>query len=233
MDGWTIRGTYSVVVTMGGMGDADGGPAYDAAQLRARVTRPSNVLLLAPALNAWADEVCVDLLTLSSPSRERILWVTFTQSPEDRLDHWRAYAGSQAPVAGGIVAVDSQHRSLDTEPASEVELGDVAIAVEFVSSPGNLTGIGIEVVDFLEEWADADEPIAVCVHSLTPLLQYVDLKQAYKFLHVFTGRITAADAVAHYHMDPTAHDDQTVNTIKSLFDAVVEVGDDGTVTTRG
>lgn len=215
------------------MGDADGDTAYDAAELRARVARASNVLLLAPALNAWADEVCIDLLSLAPPSRERILWVSFTQSPTDRLDRWRAYAGGQTPAAVGIVAVDDRRPSHPERPTGDLTLNGAPIDVEFVSSPGNLTSIGIEVVGFLDAWANSQEPIAVCVHSLTPLLQYVDLKQAYKFLHVFTGRVTAAEAVAHYHMDPTAHDDQTVNTIKSLFDTVVEIEDDGAVTAWG
>lgn len=38
-------------------------------------------------------------------------------------------------------------------------------------------------------------------------------------------RIEAVDGFAHYHMDPTAHDEKALATLRSLFDAVVELKD--------
>jgi hypothetical protein len=63
------------------------------------------------------------------------------------------------------------------------------------------------------------------------MLQYVELETAYEFLHAITGQLYAADARAHFHVDPSAHDSQTVDSITSLFDAVVEL-DDGDPTVR-
>jgi hypothetical protein len=57
------------------------------------------------------------------------------------------------------------------------------------------------------------------------MLQYVDVETAYEFLHTITGQLYAADARAHFHVDPTAHDAETVDAIASLFDAVVTLGD--------
>jgi hypothetical protein len=100
-------------------------------------------------------------------------------------------------------------------------------SLETVSNPGDLTGIGITVSEVLQQWSASDEPIVSCFRSLTSLLQYADLQTAYKFLHVLTGRFETAGVRSHFHLDPGAHDDQTVNTLTSLFDAVVRVGDDG------
>ena len=41
------------------------------------------------------------------------------------------------------------------------------------------------------------------------------------------GGLYAADARAHYHVDPAAHDEMQVAGITSLFDAAVEVREDG------
>jgi hypothetical protein len=57
------------------------------------------------------------------------------------------------------------------------------------------------------------------------MLQYVEVETAYEFLHAITGQLYAADARAHFHIDPTAHDRMTVDSIASLFDAVVEFDD--------
>jgi hypothetical protein len=73
---------------------------------------------------------------------------------------------------------------------------------------------------------EAEGDPVVCVDSLTAMLQYVTVETAYEFLHTITGQLYAADASAHFHIDPTAHDDQTVDSIASLFDAVVTLGGD-------
>jgi hypothetical protein len=57
------------------------------------------------------------------------------------------------------------------------------------------------------------------------MFQYVDVETAYEFLHAITGQLYAAAARAHFHIDPTAHDQQTVDSVASLFDAVVTLGD--------
>jgi hypothetical protein len=69
----------------------------------------------------------------------------------------------------------------------------------------------------------------VLLYSLSTLLMYSNLQTVFRFLHVFTGRIQSADALGVYVIDSTAHDDQTMNTLKQLFDGVIDVeeGDDG------
>jgi hypothetical protein len=92
-----------------------------------------------------------------------------------------------------------------------------------VSTPSDLTGLGITIGEFLSEF---DEPVHICFDSLTSLLQYVDLQTTYEFLHAITGQIYAASARAHFHIDPAAHDEMTVETITSLFDARISLAAD-------
>lgn len=199
--------------------------------LRTQVESSSNVLVLAPTMNPLEDELCVDLLTVEPPLNERVLWVTFTHTADERLDRWLAYVGDVPPAEAGIVAVDDRRRSGADSAVSSAEIGARAVEVRTISSPSDLTRIGIGVVGFLDSWEGSPERVVACVHSLTTLLQYAELKKAYRFLHVLTGRMNEAGALAHYHMDPTAHDDRTLGIVKSLFDAVIEVGTEGTTVT--
>lgn len=92
--------------------------------------------------------------------------------------------------------------------------------------PGNLTKIGVEFAEALNEWRDAPERTMICIHSVTALVQYAEFTQAFKFLHELTNEVEQTNAVAHYHMDPSAHEDKTVGKIKRLFDTVVRVDSD-------
>lgn len=193
------------------------------------VAEAGNVLLLAPALDPAVDEACMRLLTPVPPEAETVLYVTFTNSADDRLSHWRAHANGP-PAGAGVVCVGELARSAGAI-ADGAEAGiNTTVGVETVTDPADLTGIGIAINRFVEKWDDGDRKVVVCFDSLTTLLQYADLERIFRFLHVLTGRFRSTGALAHYHMDPTAHDEGTKNTIKAVFDTVVAVDDDGSLT---
>jgi hypothetical protein len=64
------------------------------------------------------------------------------------------------------------------------------------------------------------------VHSLSTLLMYSNLQTVFRFLHVFTGRIQSVGALGLFAIDSTAHDEQTMNTLKQLFDGVITTSED-------
>ncbi|MEF8812874.1 MAG: hypothetical protein V5A55_03535 [Halovenus sp.] len=185
----------------------------------AEVSPSSNVLLLAPSLGGQGNEMCLDLLSRTPPSETNILSITYTDTPQKWVGRWMDETGV-SPVRGGIVAIGQADASVD----------DRSWAVKTVENPADLTGIGIELSELLSGMANAaddDEHIAVCFNGITSLLQYADLQRTFRFLHVVTGRVKTVDGVGHFHLDPEAHDSQTVATLKGLFDAVVEIGDGG------
>ena len=169
-----------------------------------------NVLLSAPSLTGGEREVCTDLLLGADPAETSVLWVTFRRDAGTCIEQWTTATDAE-PSNAAVVAVG------DTTPAVDVAWADV----ESVSSASDLTGLGIEIGEFLSAW---DGEVVVCFDSLTAMLQYVELETAYEFLHAITGQLYAADARAHFHIDPSAHDTQTVDSITSLFDAVVDLG---------
>lgn len=193
----------------------------------------SNVLLLAPAMDPGDDQACTTLLTPADPAHENVLSVAFGDSPDDRLDVWRRYVGGRLPADTAVISVGDEHRSTEAVRTGSERL-DEGVSIEFVTNPGDLTGLGMRITERVEEWADDRNRTVACFHSVTALLQYADTEQGYRFLHVLAGYFEQSGTVAHYHMDPGAHDPTVVNTVKGLMDAVVELDDDGewAVTTR-
>ncbi len=97
--------------------------------------------------------------------------------------------------------------------------------IKYASSPVDMTGIGIKLSEFLQDFYEVRglSENRVLLHSVSTLLMYSDLQTVFRFLHVFTGRIQSADGLGLYVIDSTAHDDQTMNTLKQLFDGVIQV----------
>ena len=175
--------------------------------LHTELTDARNVLLAAPSMSGGEAEACTDLLVPSAPAGSNVLWVTFRGDATDCIDQWFAATDDQPGNAVVVVVGDSPGPDPD------------GVTVEHISSPSDLTGLGIAIGELLSEW---DGSPVVCIDSLTAMLQYVEVETAYEFLHAVTGQLYAADARAHFHIDPSAHDSTTVDSIASLFDAVVE-----------
>lgn len=174
----------------------------------------TTIMLGASSMNNEADDACVDLLSQGDPETTSVLWVTFTRQAAQCLESWRDNHESD-PGEFGVVVVG------ETPAIGAGEEIDSAV-VETISTPSDLTGIGITITEFV---SGRSGEILVCFDSLTALLQYVDLETAYEFLHALTGQLYSAGAVSHFHVDPSAHDEQTLDTLRSLFDAEVNLSE--------
>ncbi len=96
--------------------------------------------------------------------------------------------------------------------------------VEFASSPVDMTGIGIKLSEFLQRFYDAGvRSNRIAFDSLSTLLMYSNLQTVFRFLHVFTGRVQSAEAFGLFVIDSSAHDAQTMSTLRQLFDGEIEV----------
>lgn len=190
----------------------------------------NSTLLLASSFTEGTEECCSELLHPGVASESNVLWVSYTKSPDQQLRRWQAHS-TDSPANMGMVSVDDSTRSVAADTGGDTDLMAPNKPVESVSSPTDLTGLGIRITEFLRDWEDNENRTVVCFDSLTSLLQYVELETAYEFLHILTGRLAAVDAFAHFHMDPDAHDEQTIESVTSLMDAVVEL-EDGTEKVR-
>lgn len=183
------------------------------AGIRTQLSGATNILLEEPSLGGGRD-VCTSLLTEEEPPN--VLFVTFTRQASACVGQLDGAAVNNV----GVVTVGDASAAVD----------DDTVVTDTVSTPSDLTGLGISIGKFLSEF---DDQVLVCFDSLTSMLQYVNVQTAYEFLHAITGQIHAANARAHFHIDPSAHGEQDVAAIASLFDARVALGDgDPEVQTR-
>lgn len=155
-------------------------------------------LVLASGVSSHGEAICTDRLTTGDAA----LVVALRQPPDD----WRASHGNVPPTW-----------FVTTDPHAD--------SVRTVANPGDLTGIGIAVSEFLD-LVPADTCPCVCLDSLTTLLQYCEPDRAYRFLQVLSGRVLAADGTLHCHADPDAHDDAVLDQLAGLFDDAILASDD-------
>ncbi|MUV85509.1 DUF835 domain-containing protein [Natronomonas sp. CBA1123] len=180
----------------------------------------SNLLVLAPTMSSAARRSYYEGLLPERPSTLDVLAVEYRRSPDQWLDEWQQYVGDR-PRQCTIVSTDETTRSAAAASGGPVTYGPNTAAC--VENPSDLTGLGITVSEYLSEHGGSNT--VVTFDSLTALLQYVELQRAFRFLHVLANRVKTAESVAHFHMDPAAHDDREVATLSSLFDAVAEFED--------
>jgi len=200
-----------------------------ASKLTDLVGDANSTLLLSSSFSDGRN--CAELLRPGATAETNVLWVSYTKSPDQQLRRWREHADDR-PAEMGMVSVEDSTRSVAADSGGGASLPGPDAPVETVTSPNDLTGLGIRITEYLSDWEENDNRTVVCFDSLTALLQYVELDTAYEFLHIITGRMASMDAFAHFHMDPEAHDEQTVEIITSLMDAVVDVDEDGERTVR-
>lgn len=155
-------------------------------------------------------------LGLAGVPDPRLLAVDFTPRSTGDPDDWEVRLAVRPTE---LVAITTETRDADAVGAD---------AVEQVSSPADLTGLGMKATKHLSRWeADAHgaTPIVV-LDSLTILFQYAGLQSIFKFVHTLTTRIANVDGYGVFFFDPVTQDDRAVHTLASLFDATVRRTDD-------
>jgi KaiC/GvpD/RAD55 family RecA-like ATPase len=117
----------------------------------------------------------------------------------------------------GIVDCAADQSSAESRPQD-------GLFVHHVSSPGDITGIGIGLTEALEALHDQGvESGRLALSSLSPMLTYTDRKTVFKFCHVVSSRLDAADYLGLFTIDASAHDEQTLQVIKQAFDGMIEI----------
>ncbi|WP_267640075.1 RAD55 family ATPase [Haloarchaeobius amylolyticus] len=177
----------------------------------------TNVLVTGPAMSGKYD-LCCALLRDGLELGDGALVVT-TQNDAGSVREAVRGPDTDTPTLG-IVDCVSKERGVDP-PDHDLN--------RFVSSPGEFTGIGMASSRLLEEFAQRNDRTRVALDSISQLLMYADVKTVFRFLHILTGRISAAQSIGFATLDESAHDEQTVNTVRQLFDGMVQTrtGEDG------
>jgi len=97
--------------------------------------------------------------------------------------------------------------------------------IRIANSPVDLTGIGVKISYFFEEFITKKNIRKNQLHmnSISTILMYSNIQTVFRFLHVFTGRIKSTGSLGIYLIESGMHDEQTLATIKQLFDGIIEI----------
>lgn len=180
-----------------------------------------NVLVLASADGGAGDAYCSERLVPSDAAAPpNALLISLDESPDRRFDAvLESGAGRSAGVA--VVCCDETRGAVAASPASGAGHGPGLTPGPWtatVGSPADLTGIGVHIRRVLSSWANDPAPVEVCFHNLETLLGHVDDRTAFRFCHVVTRHVRSAGATSHFHLDPGAVSERTLNTLCPLFD---------------
>ncbi|MDH5020776.1 RAD55 family ATPase [Halobacterium rubrum] len=179
------------------------------------VEEGTNLLVEGPPMSGKRD-LGFQILADGVQNGEGAIVVT-TKDGADRVVTDFADAAGVADATVGVVDCVTKQQGMGDRRESDL--------VRYASSPNDLTGIGIELSELLRALYEQRNVTRnrILLHSLSTLLMYSDLQTVFRFMHVFTGRVQSADALGVFVVDSTAHDEQTVSTLKQLFDGVISV----------
>ncbi|MCQ8893127.1 MAG: hypothetical protein NQU46_00605 [Methanolinea sp.] len=179
----------------------------------------SNILVLAPSMSS--GERLGYAVARPKTGEYAIILSTIMRSV-DLLDFFSSARLDPSPI--GIIDTVSKLSTPDITDTTQVK---------YVSSPSDLTGIGIKLTSIVEsifsgDFGSSDQslfppPIRFYVDSLTTLLMYRRLEVIYQFLHVITSKLRKMEAIGIYSLNNESFDERTISLIKQLMTVVIEV----------
>ncbi len=194
------------------------GPTRETPPPATDIQEPSDVLLLGPIWRSVDDAACAGRFASAEARDANILLVTLTEPADERVGVLQNHL-EDPPSRIRVVSASDEHTS-DVSIAGPS--GEMTLSIYAVDDPSDLPRLGMRIQEAAA--FEDDRPTLVCFHSLTALLQYADTQRVFRFLHIMQNAI---DAETHYHMDANSHNTRTVETLKQLFDAVIEFDGEG------
>jgi hypothetical protein len=203
---------------------------HDRDGLSGAIDPPAVLLVELPRFDERDTTACIDLLTAAPAADEKLLIVSVTETIGKTHRRWDDHVGEHpdefAVVSASFAEDGPGGTNEGVDGASEANW----LVSHHIDDPGDLTGLGVTISSQLEEWAEDEEQVVVCVRSLTTMLQYVGSDELVRFLGELRRHLEAAGAIAHYHVDPQAMDEQSLAAIRSVVGGVVVAVDgDSTV----
>lgn len=168
-----------------------------------------NILVLAPLTPAGSRAYLERLAEACGPT-DCLITVSYTQSPDAWAANWEETVGP-LPDHNAFFYADIQNNEADSAFES-------VITVDPTDPMSIITG----VEEQLKECEQAAGRPVVSLQTLSVLLEYTDFDTAFRYLYLLVEKTKAANAVGYYQIDPHLHDAEELNTLRSLFDSVVE-----------
>lgn len=176
------------------------------------VPRGTNLLVVGPAM-VGKQRLTLQMLAQAPRYDQASVLVTTSSLAEKIEREYREYVPTDDLSHLRIVDATGIDAASAADPDSR--------CTHAVSSPADLTGIGIGITENAQ--SVGDRRVRLGFLSISMLLQYMESERVFSFLHVLTNRVSQSGYLGVFTFDPSAHDEQTTQTIVSLFDAVVRL----------
>lgn len=172
----------------------------------------TGILLLHPSTGA-TDRLDTDFLSTDTDAMLVISTRTTAREVKQKLEYYE---------------VDEERATiLDTLSVERGYTRRQSDRVRYASAPDDLEGIVAETEQFLQAH---EGKLRVSFDSVTELIYYADEQQALDAVGDILDLLAEYDAVGMFHLAQGVHDEATVAQFRELFDGVVELGEDDTVT---
>lgn len=174
----------------------------------------TGILLLHPSIGE-TDRIDTDFLKTDTDHFFVISTRTTAREVEQKLEHYDVD--------------ESRAVILDTLSVERGYSRRGSPNVHYVSSPDDLDGIVTQTRRFLESH---DGKLRVSVDSVTEMAYYADVDRAFEATKELLELLDEHDAVGLFHLSNEVHDEGTLARFRDLFDGVIELDVDGSVTSE-
>jgi KaiC/GvpD/RAD55 family RecA-like ATPase len=180
------------------------------------IRKSSNIMLIGPPM-CQKEVILYNIMYHGTAINENAVITVNTRESATNIIEW--FNENQLVLPLSIIGIiDCVTKSIGGA-TSETE------SITNVSSPQDLTGIGVRISHFFEDFLLKKKipKIQLHINSLSTILMYSNIHTVFRFMHVFTGRIKAAGALGIFVLDSGMHDDHTITALKQLFDGIIEI----------
>ncbi|AHG01251.1 hypothetical protein HALLA_02415 (plasmid) [Halostagnicola larsenii XH-48] len=156
---------------------------------------------------------CQDILATARGEAPNVVLIRYKRIGESALSEIVARANRTTIISIGY-----------TQPTPSRLESDVEIIR--IDSPTDLTRLGIVTTGIVSGWKSQPAKSILCFDTVSVLLQYKTVKQVFQFLHILLAKLRSAGVTSYFHLDHTAESQQDVNSLKPIFDNILEVSSD-------
>ena len=176
------------------------------------VAAGTGLLLVHPSI-AETDRIDTDFLKTDTDHLLVISTRTTAREVEQKLEHYEVDE-TKATILD----------TLSTERGYTRRQGQ---NVRYISRPDDLDSIVSETAEFLETH---EGKIRISVDSITEMIYYADEDRARETVGRLLDLLDEHDAVGLFHLARGVHDNDLLDDFKSAFDGIIELDEDGNVT---
>ncbi|KAB1192877.1 hypothetical protein GJR96_05220 [Haloferax sp. MBLA0076] len=174
----------------------------------------TGILLLHPSIGE-TDRIDTDFFKVDTDNFLVVSTRTTAREVEQKLEHYEVD--------------ESRATILDTLSIERGYSRRSGENIYYVAAPDDLDAIVEKTRQFLERH---DGKLRLSVDSVTEMAYYADVDRAFEATKRILALLDEYDAVGLFHLSKEVHDEETLQRFRDLFDGVVDLHEDGTVTTE-